>query len=116
MTSSLLDATTIVQPGAYGTSFMANTLQPQRPQLLNEYGAVKQMFEAFYGNFEQMIEAGQIGDPQEVADAIVEVVESEPGQRPLRRPVGADLQEPVGAINGVCAQVQDGLLTAFGLK
>lgn len=104
----------IVQPGAYGTSFLANTLQPTK-DVNSLYGATAKAFEAFVAGFEERAKSGGMGDPAEVVNVIVEEVERT-GERPLRRPVGADMAEPVGAINQVCGQVQDQMLQAFGMK
>ena len=59
---------------------------------------------------------GQLGDPREVVDALVEIVGTAPDQLPDRKTVGQDVYEPVTAINQVNDQVQDQLLKAFGLR
>lgn len=100
--------TTIIQPGAYGTTFGANMLSPGDPARLETYGPVNAMFAQFAGRFAEMAESGAIGDPQEVTDALVAVVHSSEG--PLRVTVGADIQQGVGAINGVAAQVQAAIM------
>ena len=64
----------------------------------------------------QRVAAGELGDPQEVVDALVEEVESTWSGRPLRHPVGADVSAPVSAINETCHETQDQLLREFGLK
>lgn len=105
----------IVQPGAYGTTFLANCLPPKK-DVGGEYGPTAKNFETFGGNFEEMAKSGGMGDPSEVVEALVEEVERPSGERPLRRPVGKDIQGPVTAINDTCGQVQDGLLAHYGLK
>lgn len=107
--------TVIVQPGAYGTTFLMNSMLPQN-DVASIYGPTAKMFEAFGGGFEERAKSGGLGDPSEVVDALVEEVERPDGDRPLRRTVGHDVQEPVSAINQTCGQVQDALLNAFGLK
>lgn len=108
--------TTILQPGAYGTTFLGNSMQPGQPALLEQYGPTKAAFQAFSKAFEERHAAGQLGQPHEIRDAIVALVETPPGKRPLRRTVGADIAEPVGAINKTCADVQDQLLRRFGMR
>lgn len=105
----------IVQPGAYGTTFLANSMHP-RNDVTGTYGPTAQMFEAFGSGFEERAKSGGLGDPSEVVQALVEEVERPAGERPLRRTVGQDVQEPVSAINQTCEQVQRHLLSAFGLK
>ena len=53
--------------------------------------------------------------PQAVADAVLRLIETPAGQRPLRTVVEAH-PEAVEAINGVCAQVQGGMLGALGMS
>lgn len=105
----------ILQPGAYGTTFLANSMHPES-DVSSAYGPTAEMFEAFGSGFEERARSGQLGDPNDVVQALVEEVERPAGARSLRRPVGQDVAEPVTAINQVCDQVQDGLLRAFGLR
>jgi NAD(P)-dependent dehydrogenase (short-subunit alcohol dehydrogenase family) len=107
--------TTILQPGAYGTDFLTNSIQPHDVGVIEEQPPVKAMFEAFGSAFRKRAEAGELGDPSEIVDAMVALVESEPGSRPLRKPVGADVQQGVVAINRTCEQVQGQIFKAFGL-
>jgi hypothetical protein len=53
------------------------------------------------------------GDPLEVADAIVELVESNAGTRPLR--VAVPSGSPADAINSSAEPIQRAALEAFGL-
>lgn len=105
---------TIIQPGAYGTTFLQNSLHPKN-DVTGVYGPTAKMFEAFGAGFEERAKAGGLGDPREIIDALVEEVEAS-GDRALRRCVGADVQQGVGAINATAAQVQGHLLESFGMK
>jgi len=109
-------STTILQPGAYGTSFLANSIRAQDQARLDAQPPVKAMFEAFGGAFEQRAKAGQLGNPNEIVDAMVELVELDKASRPLRKTVGADVQQAVTPINETCAQIQGHLMSAFGLR
>ncbi len=106
----------IVQPGAFSTSFGGNSIQPQNTSLAADYGQTTKMFEGFVNAFQERFQAGEIGDPAEVVKTLVEEVERETGDRPLRRPVGRDVLDPVSAINETCEHIQDQLLTAAGMK
>lgn len=106
----------IVQPGAFGTPFLMNAMQPANDKT-GTYGPVDDMFKAFGGGFEEQAKSGQLGDPQVLVDALVEETERDAGpERPLRRVVGDDVAEPVGAINAVAEQMQTALFEAFGLQ
>lgn len=104
---------TIIQPGAYGTTFLQNSQHPKN-DLAAVYGPTAKMFEAFGAGFQERAEAGQLGNPEEIVDALVEEIQAS-GERPLRRCVGDDVQQGVGAINATAGQVQTHLLDAFGL-
>jgi NAD(P)-dependent dehydrogenase (short-subunit alcohol dehydrogenase family) len=107
--------TVIVQPGAYGTTFFNNILQPTN-NVASEYGPTTEVFNGFANAFEEMGRTGQMGDPSEVVQVMVEEVERTSEIRPLRRPVGSDMSQAVATINEVCGQAQETLLTNFGLK
>lgn len=105
---------TLVQPGAYGTNFAAASVRPAEPGRLDQYGPVKDGFLAFGRAFSEMIESGRIGDPREVYDALVGLVEQAPGERPLRLTLDGQLGSAVEAINQTCAQVQENVLAGMG--
>jgi NAD(P)-dependent dehydrogenase (short-subunit alcohol dehydrogenase family) len=106
----------IVQPGAYGTTFMQNSIMAGDDQRTGEYGPMLGRMEAFGKGFEERAKAGQIGDPREVVNALVEVVEAADSDLPSRRPVGADISEPVSALNQLSEQIHDRIYKAFGLS
>jgi NAD(P)-dependent dehydrogenase (short-subunit alcohol dehydrogenase family) len=106
----------VVQPGAYGTTFMQNSIVAGDAERTGQYGPVLGMMEAFGKGFEERAKAGQMGDPSEVVDALVEVVEAPKGSLPARRPVGNDVAEPVASINQLSEQVHQRIFEAFGLN
>ncbi|MCG8591128.1 MAG: SDR family oxidoreductase [Proteobacteria bacterium] len=106
----------IVQPGAYGTSFLQNAVQPADGDRLSGYGPVKNMLKGFFGALEARVRAGQMGDPKEVVEALVEIAGADPAALPSRRPVGADVSDPVTALNRFSDQIQNQVLKARGLK
>jgi hypothetical protein len=55
------------------------------------------------------------GDPQEVADACLSLIEQAPGSRPVRLLVGARVQE-VDLINQAQATVQRSFYAAYGVE
>jgi NAD(P)-dependent dehydrogenase (short-subunit alcohol dehydrogenase family) len=99
----------IVEPGAYQTPVFNNSVQAADKARTDTYGAANQITEKVSVGL-----AGAAADPQEVADAVVSIVETPAGQRRLRyrvhpRDMGVD------AINNVCAEVQSRVLEAFGI-
>jgi len=105
----------IVEPGAYGTTFLANSMHSKN-DVTGIYGPTAQMFKAFSSGFEQRAKSGGLGNPVEVVNALVEEVERSGTDRPLRRTVGRDVLEPVSAINKTSDQIQDRLMTVFSMK
>ena len=105
---------TMIQPGVYGTGFMAHSVQPADAARTEQYGMVKDGLLGFGKAFQEMVAAGRIGDPREIFETFVRVVELPKGERPLRLVVDSQLGQPLAAINQVCAQVQEGVMVGFG--
>jgi hypothetical protein len=104
----------IVQPGSYPTDAAAKAVPPADTARLAPYGPTLAAFNAAFG---ATLEAGQVGDPQEVADAIVALIATPAGQRPLRTVVAhVEMERQVPqAINEVAEWVQQTFLSAMGL-
>ncbi len=98
--------TAIVQPGAYGTTFASNMMPADDQARMGSYGPVTEMAQQFMASFEHR----EFGDPQEVTDAIIKIIEMPAGERPLRTPVGDDSVQAAGPINEAAAQVQAELM------
>lgn len=99
----------IVEPGTYPTSILAKLEQPGDPTRAIEYGPMAEI----PGKVLAALRASQ-ADPQEVTDAIVELIETPAGKRPLRRLIGQDAQG-LQPLNDVAAQIQRGIMEAFGM-
>ena len=102
--------TTIVQPGAFGTTFGANMIPAKEGERLETYGPTRAKAAAMAEAFATL--EGQ--DPQMVVDALVGLVESERGERPLRLPVGADVTPVVTPLNAAQAEAQVAIMATFG--
>ena len=107
---------TIVQPGGYATSFLANMAKPGDPERVAAYGEVAAAAHAQLEGVQQMMSAPGVSRGDEVADAITELVEAPAGTRPLRKVVDPAMGEAVGAINdtvaGIVAKVFEGMAAA----
>jgi NAD(P)-dependent dehydrogenase (short-subunit alcohol dehydrogenase family) len=99
----------IVEPGAYQTPVFGNMVTASDQARTDTYGVANQIPAKV-----NAILTGATGNPQEVADAVLRIVETPAGQRQLRYRVSA-ASLGVDEINAVCAQVQAGMLGAFGL-
>ena len=99
----------IVEPGQYDTPVFGNTVMAADEARTNTYGAIKEV--------PTKVNAALLstaGDPQDVADAVLRIIETPAGEKQLRYTVSrASLG--VDQINTLTNQVQANLLEAFGL-
>jgi NAD(P)-dependent dehydrogenase (short-subunit alcohol dehydrogenase family) len=107
---------TILQPGAYGTGFGANSLKADNPKVIGEYKQVAELFGKFANHFTESAKSGQIGNPVEIENGIVALIELPHDQKPLRKTIGKDVEGPVGKLNNDHAEVQKQVLKAFHLE
>ncbi len=99
----------IVEPGAYQTPVFVNAVSASDTARADTYGPA-----AGLPLMVSNILTSTSGNAQEVADAVLRIVETPAGQRKLRYRVSvADLG--IDAINDLTERLQTGLLEAFGL-
>src|ERR1700730_2776495 len=99
----------IVQPGQYETPVFGNTVRAADEARTSTYGAAKEMPAKVNAAL-----SSTSGNAQEVADAVLRIIETPAGERQLRyfvSPQDFGLNE----INALSKQVQAKLLEAFGL-
>jgi NAD(P)-dependent dehydrogenase (short-subunit alcohol dehydrogenase family) len=105
----------IVEPGPYHTSLFAEATKPADEARAAEYGGVAaipgQLFAAFDNTFETMKAET---DPKAVVDAIVALIRTPAGQRPLRTVVGP-LHFGAATANERTAELAKEMLGALGL-
>jgi NAD(P)-dependent dehydrogenase (short-subunit alcohol dehydrogenase family) len=99
----------IVQPGAYDTPVFGNSVTGADEERTNTYGAVKEIPARVNAAL-----SSRAGNAQEVADAVLQIIETPAGERPLRYSV-SPRSFGVEEINALSKQVQANVLEAFGL-
>ncbi len=99
----------IVEPGPYETPVFGNTVTAADEARTNTYGAVKEIPAKINA---ALLSAA--GNAQEVADAILQIIETPAGEKQLRYLVSPE-SFGVDQINALSKQVQANLLEAFGL-
>jgi NAD(P)-dependent dehydrogenase (short-subunit alcohol dehydrogenase family) len=99
----------LVEPGAYQTPVFGNMVTAADQARTETYGVANQLPAKVNGAL-----AAAAGNPQEVADAILQIVETPAGQRNLRYRVSA-ASLGVDEINALSQSVQGRMLVAFGL-
>ena len=99
----------IVEPGAYKTPVFGNMVTASDSVRTETYGAAN----AIPAKVDALL-SSTTADPQEVADAVLQIIETPVGQKKVRYRVSpADLG--IDEINAVSATVQERMLKAFGI-
>ena len=104
----------IVEPGPFGTNLLETIPWAEDTQRLEEYTELSGAPEKMIANFAELYESDDARDPQEVADAISELIATPTGERPLRTVVGIDYG--VTALNQAAAPFQRGVLEGLGMQ
>src|SRR5438309_5891388 len=99
----------ILQPGQYETPVFGNTVKGADEARTSTYGAAKEIPAKVNGAL-----SSTAGNAQEVADAVLRIVEAPAGEKPLRYFVSPQ-NFGVDEINALSRQVQANVLEAFGL-
>lgn len=99
----------VLEPGAYATPIMEKLERGEDPSRKSGYGEMAQVPEKIQAKI-----ASSRANPQEIADAVLKIIETPPGQRQLRYRVGPG-GPGVQRINALTDEVQVQLLEAFGV-
>jgi NAD(P)-dependent dehydrogenase (short-subunit alcohol dehydrogenase family) len=99
----------IVEPGAYETPVFGNTVTADDEARTDTYGAVKQ----FPAKVNAALSSGA-GNPQEVAEAVLRIIETPAGEKQLRYFVSSQ-NFGLDEINALSKRVQTSVLEGFGL-
>lgn len=104
----------IVEPGPYPSRLLSNSPGPGDSTRVAEYGPLAGLRDQFVAEFEQMFSSPDAPNTQEVADAILGLVQMSPGTRPIRTVCGVDF----GAreLNQAIAPYQAAALRALGME
>ena len=97
----------VLEPGAYGTPILGKLEKGLDADRKNGYGAmaeVPERLKAYIGSSR--------GNPTEIADSVLQIIETPPGQRQLRYRVGPG-GPGVQRINALTDEIQAQLLEAF---
>lgn len=97
----------IIEPGAYATAIIGKLERGEDPTRRNGYGEMAEIPE----RVREMIGRSR-GNPQEIADLVLRIIETPAGERALRYRVGPG-GPGVQRINKLTDEVQEELLAAF---
>lgn len=104
----------IVQPSAYPTEMYASAAQPEDQAIADSYGEVGKIPGAMFEQFMTMLSGADAPNPQDIADAVSDLVAQPSGQRAARVVVGASFG--ADEVNDATAPVQAGTVKALGLE
>ena len=104
----------IVEPGPYDSNLLETIPWPQDRERLEEYSELAGAAEALISSLSDLYQSDDARDPQEVADAVSDLVATPVGQRPLRTVVGIDYG--VTELNEAAAPFQRGVLEALEMR
>jgi NAD(P)-dependent dehydrogenase (short-subunit alcohol dehydrogenase family) len=105
----------IVEPGPFRTGIQSRSEEPQDTLRVGEYGQVAAVASQVLGGLQQMVADPNIPtDPQLVVDAVLNLIATPLGQRPLRTVVGVDFA--AGSLNETTSNVTRQALAALGLS
>jgi len=104
-----------VEPGAFPTDVGNNAQYANDASRSDGYGAVAQIPQKMGEGLGQLFGSPQAPNPQDVADAILDLVKMPAGKRPMRVVVDKLSGGPVKAMNEEYIGHRQGILAAFGL-
>ena len=106
----------IVEPGGYGTDFHHGLLTPTDADRAAEYGEISKAPAAMMENFQKSFASDSAPNPQDVADAVVNLIEMPRGERPFRTVVdGLGMGDGIATINQTSEQVTKGIYGHIGM-
>ena len=107
----------IVEPGGFMTEFASRMMAPKDTARVDAYGPIKNLPDQMWGGFMEQLQADGAPDPQEIADAVLTLIETPAGERPLRVVVDPLMGgEGANSLNNATSQIQSQLLEGFGMR
>ena len=105
----------MIQPGAFPTEIFGKSTYGSDAEVYNQYGDLAKVPEQIGAGMGQMFEMMK-PNPQMVPDAILKLIETPKGERPLRTVVDGMTGEIVERANVKVKEEYVNFLTAFGMK
>ena len=107
----------IVQPGGFATGMSSRMAGPADEDRVASYGDLAKVPDQMWGSMMETIHGENAPDPQDVADVVLELIETPAGERPLRTVVDPLMGgEGPRALNDALDGVQSELLAAMGIS
>lgn len=106
----------IVEPGTYPTKIAANLIAPADPARAEAYPALLPGLQGLRGMLESLGDNPNAPNPQDVADAILRLVEMPAGKRPIRTIVDAQTGPLIEGLNRLTDQIQAQAFGGMGMS
>lgn len=104
---------TIIEPGAYPTEIFSKVVTPGDADALSEYGELANAHEAMFEGMGELFQGDNAPNPQDIADAVKNLIDAPHGERPLRTVVDAHTGHLVEEINRVSEKATSDMSQAF---
>lgn len=106
----------ILEPGGFPTTFISNLMRPGDPARNASYNGMAESAEEFLKGFEGALAQNKEQDPQKVADALVDLLRTEPGKRPFRTIIDRmGMGEALQGYNENLKQITEAIYGNFGI-
>lgn len=106
----------VIEPGGFPTGFIGNLMQPSSTDRNPTYGDLAQAPRASLEHFEQFLAANPQQDPQLVANAVADVIDTEAGRRAFRTEVDRiGMADAIRPVNELHAEITRGLFSNLGM-
>lgn len=106
----------LIEPGGFPTTFFESLITPSDVGREDHYSEVHPTPQEFGEAFGEALAAKPEQNPQDVADALLTLVETAPGQRPFRTVVDKmGMGDAINPYNEAHEQVTNGVFSAFGI-
>jgi NAD(P)-dependent dehydrogenase (short-subunit alcohol dehydrogenase family) len=106
----------IIEPGGYPTTFINGLMQSSDKSRDSSLGTMPQDAKSFLHKFEKALAMNPEQNPQDVADAIVKVIETPAGQRPFRTIIDKmGMGSAIQSYNEQLDKLTSDIYSAFGI-
>lgn len=107
----------VIEPGGFPTNFFANLITPSSRDRDTSYGEFAGASEAMLQSMGDSLASNPLQVPQIVADAVLEVIHTSPGQRKFRNEVDkSGMSDPVIPLNVQAEKATEALFAAYGME
>ena len=107
----------VVEPGGYPTTFFGSLITPSDTSREESYGEFMHVPKQSTEGFAQALAANPHQKPQDVADAILGLIQTAAGERPFRTVVDKmGMGDPIVGYNQQAEQLTQGIYGAFGME